>query len=69
MAAVATDEPHTAPKNAQASTPAIAMPPRTRDSSALANENSARDKPPCIANCPISRNSGITDRSDLEKRE
>ena len=32
------------------------------------NANSDRDSPPCVANWPISRNSGITDRSYTEKR-
>ena len=63
VAVVATVEPEIEPKAAQASTPAIAMPPRKRPSSALAKSNSAFDSPPCTANAPISMNSGITDRS------
>ncbi|MNC92824.1 hypothetical protein D3C83_93300 [compost metagenome] len=63
MAHVATDEPHTVPNAAQASTEAIATPPRTWPISALANANSARESPPCVANAPISRNSGMTERS------
>jgi len=63
VAQVATEEPHTVPKAAQASTEAIAMPPRTWPMSELAKANRARDRPPWVAKAPISRNSGITDRS------
>ena len=48
---------------AQASTAAIASPPRKRPMTAAANSNSALLMPPCVANCPIRMNSGITDRS------
>jgi hypothetical protein len=63
VAAVATEEPQIAPKAAQASTAAIARPPRKRDMTALANSNSDLEMPPCVAKCPIRMNSGITDRS------
>ena len=63
VAVVATDEPLMEPKAAQASTPAIAMPPRNRPSSMLAKSNSPLDSPPSVASAPISMNSGMTDRS------
>jgi hypothetical protein len=63
VAEVATDEPHTAPNAAAASTAAMASPPRMWPTNAAAAWNSARLSPPCVANWPISRNSGITLRS------
>ena len=63
VAAVATDEPQIAPNAAQASTAAIARPPRKRDITTLANSNSALEMPPCVAKLPIRMNSGITLRS------
>jgi hypothetical protein len=63
VAAVATEEPQIAPKAAQASTEAIARPPRNGRSTAPRRSNSARLMPPCVAKLPISRNSGITLRS------
>jgi len=42
---------------------AIATPPRQWPITALAASNSDFDSPPRLANCPISRNIGITDRS------
>ena len=68
MAEVATDEPHTAPKAAADSTAAIARPPRTWPTKADAALNNDRLSPPWVANCPISRNSGITDRSYTVRR-
>ena len=43
---VATVEPEMEPKAAQASTEAMAMPPRKRPSKALAKLNKALDRPP-----------------------
>ena len=63
VAVVATEDPEIDPKAAQASIPAMAMPPRKRPSNALAKSNSAFDRPPCMAKAPISMNSGITERS------
>ena len=68
VAVVATVEPEMEPNAAQASTPAMAMPPRKRPSSALAKSNSALASPPCTASPPISMNSGMTDRSYTETR-
>ena len=66
VAAVARDEPQMAPKPAQAPTAAMAMPPRQCPIMALPALNSALDRPPWVANCPISRNSGTTDKSYTE---
>ena len=63
VAAVATDEPQIAPNAAQASTAAIARPPRKRPMTTLANSNSAFEMPPWVAKLPIRMNSGMTDRS------
>jgi hypothetical protein len=63
VAAVASEEPQIAPKPAQAPTAAIATPPRQWPMKALTKRNSARDRPPWVANWPISRNSGMTTRS------
>ena len=63
VAAVASEEPQMAPNAAQAPTAAMAMPPRQCPMNALTKRNSERDRPPCVANCPISRNSGMTIRS------
>jgi len=63
VAAVATEEPQMAPNAAEAITAAIASPPRKRDITACAKANSALEMPPCVANCPIRMNSGMTDRS------
>jgi hypothetical protein len=68
VAAVASEEPQMAPKPAQAPTALIASPPRRRPSTAAAPSNSARLTPPCEAKLPMSRNSGITERSLTEKR-
>ena len=45
---------------------AMAMPPRQWPIMALPALNSALDRPPWVANCPISRNSGTTDKSYTE---
>ena len=63
VAAVATEEPQMAPKAALAITAAMARPPWRRDVTALAKPNRALEMPPCVANCPIRMNSGITERS------
>ncbi|MNR06092.1 hypothetical protein D3C85_1221540 [compost metagenome] len=63
VAAVAMDEPHTAPKAAQEPTADMARPPRQWPIIAAAARNSPLASPPREANWPISRNSGITDRS------
>ena len=63
VAAVAIEEPQIEPNAAQASTAAIANPPRRWPMTALAARNRLRDSPPCEANAPISRNSGMTVRS------
>ena len=51
------------PHRAQAPTAAIATPPRLWPKNALTKRNRLRDSPPCVANCPISMNSGSTARS------
>ena len=63
VAAVATEEPQMAPNAAQASTPAMARPPRKRPITAAANSNNALLMPPWVAKLPIRMNSGITLRS------
>ena len=63
VAEVATDEPHTAPKAAALITEAMARPPRMWPTKAAAASKRALDRPPWVANWPISRNSGMTDRS------
>ena len=68
VADVATDEPQTAPKAPADNTEAIASPPRMWPTKAAAALNSAFDRPPWVANWPISRNSGITDRSYTVRR-
>ena len=61
--AVASDEPHTAPKPAHAAIAAIATPPRIHPSHALAARNRSRESPEREAMLPISTNIGSTDRS------
>ena len=63
VAAVASELPQMAPKPAQAPIAAIAMPPFQWPMNARTQRNSAADSPPCVANCPISRNIGMTMRS------
>ena len=58
VAAVASDDPHIAPKPAQAPMAAIATPPLRCPSQASAALNSEVDIPPSVANCPMSRKSG-----------
>ena len=61
--AVASEDPHTAPKPAQAAIADIATPPRSQPSQALAARNRSRDSPAWVAIYPISTNIGTTDRS------
>ena len=61
--AVASDEPHTAPKPAQAAMVAMAMPPRIQPNQALAARNRSRLRPARVEMLPISTNIGSTDRS------
>ncbi len=68
VAAVASELPQIAPNPAQAPTAAIATPPRQWPISEFAASNSDLDSPPRLANWPISRNIGITDRSYTENR-
>ena len=61
VAVVATEEPHTAPKQAQAPITPIAMPPGLWPNSAFAASNRSRASPPRSASAPIRMNSGMTD--------
>ncbi len=61
--AVASDEPQTAPKPAQAAMAAIAVPPRIQPSQAFAARNSAVLSPAFEASAPIRMNIGTTLRS------
>ncbi|MCY1374613.1 hypothetical protein D9M69_619640 [compost metagenome] len=61
VAGVASEEPQMAPKPAQAPTAAMATPPLRCPIQASAALKRACESPPSAANCPISRNSGITD--------
>ena len=61
VADVATEEPQTAPNAPADRTEAMAKPPRTCPTSAAAALNRSLLSPPCVANCPISKNSGTTD--------
>ena len=61
VAAVANDEPQIAPKPAQPQIAAIEMPPRQWPIQAAADWNKAWLRPALVANCPISRNIGMTD--------
>ena len=63
VAAVATDEPQIAPNAAQATMEACATPPLRCPINVLAAWKSFRERPATAANCPISRNRGITERS------
>ena len=56
-------EPQIEPNAAQPPTEAIAIPPRKRPRKRLAVSNKAWLRPAWVANCPINRNSGITDSS------
>ena len=69
IAAVASEEPEIEAKPAQPPTAAIAIPPRRWPSHALAAWNSDWLIPALAANCPISRNSGTTERSSLVNRQ
>src|SRR5450631_339020 len=62
VAAVTIEDPHTAPKQAEAAMVAIASPPRTPDNSWRAALNRSADSRVFAATSPRSTNSGITDR-------
>ena len=68
VADVATDEPQTEPKAPADRIEAIPRPPRMCPTNAAAALNNARDKPPWVANWPISRNSGMTLNSYTVRR-
>ncbi len=55
---VAGDEPETAANSAQASTDAIARPPRSRPVSAIAKSMSRRATPPLVRNVPATMKNG-----------
>ena len=61
VAAVATDEPHTAPKQAEAASAPTASPPRMPASMMRAALNRSDDSPVSEAASPIRMNSGSTD--------
>ena len=61
VAAVATEEPQTAPKQAQAASAATARPERTPVSITRAARNRSPDRPVSDATSPIRMNSGMTD--------
>ncbi|MNL73676.1 hypothetical protein D3C87_1991720 [compost metagenome] len=63
VAAVASEEPQMAPKPAQAPIADMPMPPFQWPMKAEAQRKIERDRPPWVANWPISTNSGITARS------
>ena len=63
VAAVATDEPHTAPKAPAERMAAMPRPPRMWPTQAAAALNKARLRPPWVANWPINKKSGITLKS------
>ncbi len=61
VAAVTIDDPHTAPKQAEAAMVAMARPPRTPESNRRAALNRSADSRVFEATSPSSTNSGITD--------
>ena len=61
VAAVASEEPHTAPKQAEAASAPTARPPRTPASVTRAALNRSDDRPVSEATSPIKMNSGSTD--------
>ena len=61
--AVASEEPHTAPKPAQARIADIATPPRVQPTQAFAARNRSRLRPAREAMLPMGANIGSTDRS------
>ena len=67
--AVASEEPQTAPKPAQAAIADIATPPRSQPSQAFAARNRSFDSPARDAMLPIRTNIGSTDRSYIENCE
>ncbi len=68
VADVAIDEPQMAPNAAADRMAAMPRPPRMWPTNDAAARNSERLKPPCVANWPISRKSGITLRSYTVRR-
>ena len=62
VAAVANDEPHTAPKQAQAASAPTASPPRMPASTTRAALNRSDDRPVTEATSPIRMNSGSTEK-------
>ena len=61
VAALASEEPETAPNSAEAASVATASPPRKPDTSTRAALNSSPDKRDSDATSPITMNSGRTD--------
>ena len=66
VAAVATDEPQTAPKQADATIAATDKPPRTPESRTRAARNKSAERRVPDATSPISTNKGITDKEYAE---
>src|SRR5216683_3408610 len=62
VAAVTIDDPHTAPKQAEAAMVAIARPPRTPDRSRRAALKRSADSRVFEATSPSNTNSGMTER-------
>ena len=62
VAAVASEEPQTAPKQAEAASAPMASPPRAPASITRAALNRSDDKPVTEATSPIRMNSGTTER-------
>ena len=62
VAAVASEEPQTAPKQADAASAPIASPPRTPASATRAALNRSDDRPVTEVTSPIRMNSGSTDK-------
>ena len=62
VAAVASEEPHTAPKQADAASAPTASPPRMPARITRAALNRSDDRPVTEATSPIRMNSGTTDK-------
>jgi hypothetical protein len=62
VAAVATEDPQTAPKQAEAPMVATASPPLTPDVTTRAALNKSADRPEAEATPPVRINSGTTDK-------
>jgi hypothetical protein len=62
VAAVAMEEPHTAPNSALAPMVAMASPPRKCPMKDATSAYRLFESPPCPANTPIITNSGTTER-------